>query len=209
MGDVMFAFTAGSWVLVIVFVVAGLDAVLPFMPSETTVVAVGVVAAQTGHPRLVFLIAVAAAGAFVGDETSFRLGRRSDNAVAARLDRGRRGRFVRHHAQRMLHRRGGLLIVFARYLPAGRSATAFTAGVVGYPAARFRFYTAGAVIIWATQGAFLGYFGGVAFAEEPLMAFLAAGAVGLITMTSVAALQRIGIRQSPSNACLPANQLPD
>ncbi|MDT4994928.1 MAG: hypothetical protein QOH97_4820 [Actinoplanes sp.] len=34
---------AGSpWTLVVVFAVAGLDAVLPFMPSETTVVAAAV-----------------------------------------------------------------------------------------------------------------------------------------------------------------------
>jgi hypothetical protein len=39
------ALAAGPCVLVLVFAVSGLDAVLPFMPSESTVVAVGVLAA--------------------------------------------------------------------------------------------------------------------------------------------------------------------
>lgn len=51
------------WVLAVVFAVAGLDAILPFMPSESTVVAVGVVTAGTGRPYLAALIAAAAAGA--------------------------------------------------------------------------------------------------------------------------------------------------
>jgi hypothetical protein len=57
---------AGSpWLLVVVFAVAGLDAILPFMPSESTVVAVGVVAAGTGRPHLAALIVAAAGGAYL------------------------------------------------------------------------------------------------------------------------------------------------
>ena len=46
------AVAAGPWVLAVVFVVAGLDALLPFMPSESTVVTCGVAAAGTGRPHL-------------------------------------------------------------------------------------------------------------------------------------------------------------
>lgn len=110
---------AGSpWVLIVVFLVAGLDAVLPFTPSESTVVAVGVVSAGTGRPHLVALILAAAAGAYLGDLLSFVIGRRSNRAVLARLQRGRRARAVHEWVHRLLHGRGGLVIVFARYIPA-------------------------------------------------------------------------------------------
>jgi membrane protein DedA with SNARE-associated domain len=180
---------AGSpWVLAVVFVVAGLDAILPFMPSESTVVACGVAAASTGRPGLAGLIAVAAAGAFAGDQVAFRIGRGSTGAVEARMDH-RRARAVRDWVHRLLHSRGGLVIVFARYLPGARSTTALSAGALGYPAARFAWFTAGGVLLWAVQAALLGYLGGSVFENRPLLGLLLAG--GLATaVTGGAVLAR-------------------
>jgi len=149
------AVVAGPWVLAVVFVVAGLDALLPFMPSETTVVACGVAAAGTGRPHLALLIAAASAGAYLGDQASFRIGRRSTGSVEARLSH-HRARRLHAWVRRLLHSRGGLVIVFARYLPGGRSATALAAGVVGYPAVRFAWYTAIGVVAWAVEAALIG-----------------------------------------------------
>jgi membrane protein DedA with SNARE-associated domain len=175
------------WLLVIVFAVAGLDAVLPFMPSESTVVAVGVLSASTGRPNLALVILAAALGAYLGDRLSYQIGRGSNRAVIARLQRGRRARLVHGWVHRLLHHRGGLVIVFARYVPGGRSTTAFAAGVVGYPVGRFRAYTAIAVLLWAIESAVLGYLGGAAFGSNPL-AGLAVGWVAALAVTGVAVL---------------------
>jgi membrane-associated protein len=169
---------AGPWVLAVVFVVAGLDALLPFMPSETTVVACGVAAAGTGRPHLGLLITAAATGAYLGDQASFRIGRRSTGSVEARLSH-HRARRLHAWVLRLLHSRGGLVIVFARYLPGGRSATALAAGVVGYPAVRFGWYTAIGVVAWAVEAALIGYLGGHVFAGRPILGFLLAGALAL------------------------------
>jgi membrane-associated protein len=59
-------------------------------------------------------------------------------------------------------------------LPGGRSTTAFAACVVAYPGARFRWYTALAVLIWATEASLLGYLGGSLFAADPLLGLLVA-----------------------------------
>jgi len=186
--------TAGPWVLMLVFVVAGLDAILPFMPSESTVVATGVVAAATGRPNLGLLIVAAATGAYAGDILSYRLGRRSNRAIAARTARTRRARIVHDWVHRMLHGRGGLLIVSARYVPGGRSTTAFAAGAVHYPTTRFHWYTGLGVLIWATQAALLGYLGGTLFADRPLLG-LALGGACAVTISAVAvAISRLGNR---------------
>jgi len=172
------AVVAGPWVLAVVFVVAGLDALLPFMPSETTVVACGVAAAGTGRQHLALLIAAASAGAYLGDQASFRIGRRSTGSVEARLSH-HRARRLHAWVRRLLHSRGGLVIVFARYLPGGRSTTALAAGVVGYPAARFHWYTAIGVVAWAVEAALIGYLGGAVFTGRPILGLLLAGAVAL------------------------------
>jgi membrane protein DedA with SNARE-associated domain len=196
---------AGSpWLLVIVFAVAGLDAVLPFMPSESTVVALGVLSAGTGRPHLALLILAAATGAYAGDRLSYQIGRGSNRAVIARMQRGRRSKLVHDWVHRLLSHRGRLVIVFARYVPGGRSTTAFAAGVVGYPLGRFRLYTAIAVLLWAIEAALLGYLGGAAFAAEPLIGLAVAWAAAL-AITGVAVLiQRLASSAEPTALVNPA-----
>jgi membrane-associated protein len=177
------AVAASPWILAAVFVVAGLDAILPFMPSESTVVACGVAAAATGNPHVLALIGCAAAGAYTGDQISFRIGRRN-TSVTERLTH-RRARAVHDWVHRLLHSRGGLVIVLARYLPGGRSATALAAGVVGYPAVRFHWYTLIGVVVWAIQATLLGYLGGSVFIGHPVLGFLMASAMAL-TITGIA-----------------------
>lgn len=185
------AVAASPWVLAVVFVVAGLDALLPFMPSESTVVACGVAAAGTGRPQLGLLIAAAAAGAYAGDALSYRIGRRGTGSVTARLTH-RRARAVHTWVRGLLVRQGGLVVVFARYVPGGRSATALAAGVVGYPSGRFHRYTAAGVVLWSVQAALLGYLGGAVFADRPVLGFALAGGAAL-AITGAAVLVRTAI----------------
>lgn len=180
------AIAASPWVLAVVLVVAGLDALLPFMPSESTVVACGVAAANTGRPHILLLIVAAAAGAYLGDQASFRIGRRSTGSIEARLSH-RRARALHAWVHRLLHSRGGLVIVFARYLPGGRSTTALAAGVVGYPAVRFHWYTLVGVVAWAIEASLIGYLGGEVFAGHPILGFLLACAAAL-AVTGLAVL---------------------
>jgi membrane-associated protein len=149
--------TATPWVVLVVFVVAALDAVVPLSPSESTLIAVAVVSAQTGRPAIWLVVVAAAAGAFAGDMVSFRIGVRAGAGVLRRLRTRRRGLQVYAWAHRTLTGRGGQVLVFARYLPGGRSASALAAGVVGYPAGRFRAWTAVGVSVWACLAGSIGY----------------------------------------------------
>ena len=191
---------ASPWVLAVVFVVAGLDALLPFMPSESTVVACGVAAASTGRPHLVLVAACAAGGAYLGDQASFRIGRRSTGSIEARLSH-RRARALHAWVHRLLHSRGGLVIVFARYLPGGRSTTALAAGIVGYPAIRFHWYTAAGVVLWAIEASLIGYLGGAVLTDHPILGFLLATVVAL-GISGLAVL----IQHLATPAAVPARQ---
>ena len=51
-------------------------AIFQVLPSETAVIALGVAAAGSADPRIALLIACAAAGAFLGDNLSYLIGRR-------------------------------------------------------------------------------------------------------------------------------------
>jgi membrane-associated protein len=177
---------AGSpWVLLLLFAVAGLDAVVPLAPSESTLIAVAVLAATAGEPHIGLVIAAAAAGAFAGDVLSYRIGARAKAGVLRWLQGKARGPAAYDWARRALHGRGGQVLVFARYLPGGRAASALAAGVVGYPAGRFRAWTALGVSLWASMAGLMGYTCGLLLDGEPWKALLLAYAgAGLLLVVA-------------------------
>ena len=188
--DLVRELAASPWLWVAVFLIAGLDALLPFMPSETTVVLVGVLMAPSAA-GLVQLILVAAAGAFVGDVAAYLIGRGTGNAVLTRIMRRERCVQAREWAQRQLERRGRLLIVFGRYVPGGRAATLATAGALGFPPSWFLPPELAGVLLWGTQAALVGFVGGSAFQDQPLMGMAVSYGFVLLVVVGSAITHRI------------------
>ncbi|SEG84780.1 membrane protein DedA, SNARE-associated domain [Thermomonospora echinospora] len=158
------------WFYAALLAFACVDAFFPAVPSESLVIMAGVYAAS-GEPNLVGVVACAAAGAFVGDHVAFWMGRSSRGRVSRWRRRTRRGRAL-ERAERTLRRRGGLVLVVARYVPGGRTAVTVTMGAVGYPARLFVVFAAVAAVSWAWYAALAGYVGGRAFEEDPVRGLL-------------------------------------
>jgi membrane-associated protein len=177
---------ASGWAYAIVFLLALLDAIVPVVPSETAVITAGVVA-STGDLSLAVIVVAAAAGAFLGDNTAYWVGRRFGARVVERLFSGEKSRKRIDWAERQLTERGGELIAIARFIPGGRTAVTLSAGLLGFPWRRFVLFDAAAAVGWALYASFLGYFGGRAFEHEAWkglllalgIAFAVAGAVEL------------------------------
>ncbi|TCP52963.1 membrane protein DedA with SNARE-associated domain [Tamaricihabitans halophyticus] len=167
------------WLWVVVFLVSGLDALLPFMPSESTIIAVGVFA--FGDPAmLVLLIGVGAVGAFAGDCLGYLIGRMAGPRVLRGLQRWHRGQRTQQWATNQFAHRGPLLVATSRYVPGARVTTMLTAGILRYPVRRFLLADAAGVTIWAAYAALIGYLGGAAFADHPLYGIILGLAVGLL-----------------------------
>ena len=164
--DLLETTVTSPWVYAVIVTVALLDAFLPVVPSETVVVAAGVFAASLGSPKLVGVIVAASVGAFVGDHISYAIGRGASGRLSRWAGHRHRSRF--EWAKRSLEERGGMLLVVARYIPAGRTAMTITMGAVGFPLRRFAAWDLLAVTAWASYGALLGYVGGAAFEDEPI-----------------------------------------
>ena len=151
----------------IAFVIPALDAVLPVLPSESAIIALGVATAGSADPRIALLIGCAAAGAFAGDNLSYLLGRRFGPAVQRRFFSTPKGAKARAWAERSLGKYGTQLIVVCRFIPGGRTAVTLTCGLTGYPRRRFAAATALAAVIWALYAFFIGRIGGQAFEDSP------------------------------------------
>jgi membrane-associated protein len=178
----------GPWAYAVVFGLAALDAVFPVVPSESTAIAAGVLAG-TGDLVLGYVILAAGVGAFLGDSTAYWIGRSIGRSVLGhRLFRGERGTKAVNWAESTLEKRGGYLIVVARFIPGGRTATTFTAGSVRYHVGRFSLFAGLAAAIWATYAALLGYFGGRIFTDRPWLGLV----VALGLATGITALVEVG-----------------
>ena len=159
--------TASRWSYAILFAVAALDAVIPLVPSETMVIAAGVLAAAD-RLALTGVLGAAALGAFVGDNASYLAGRKLGRPIARRVFHGKRARERLAWAERQLEERGAYVIVIARFVPGGRTAVTFTAGLVALPwARRFLPFSVLAALVWASYATLIGYFGGRVFEQRP------------------------------------------
>lgn len=168
-----------------------LDALLPVVPSETAIIALGVATAGSTDPRIALLIALAAFGAFLGDNVNYLLGRRFGPAVTRRFLSGERGSRQLAWAERSLGQFGARLIIACRFIPAGRTVVTLTCGLVGYRWRSFVIATAVAGVIWASYAFAIGRLGGRAFADKPWAGLLLALGVVVVISAVVEAARRL------------------
>jgi membrane-associated protein len=179
----------------IAFVLPALDAVVPVVPSETAVIALGVATAGSTDPRIALLVTCAAAGAFVGDNISYLLGRRFGPAVQRRFFSTPKGQATRDWAERSLQRYGMQLIVVCRFIPGGRTAVTLCCGLTEYSRRRFVIGTAVAAVIWANYAFWIGRLGGKAFEDKQWLGLIIAFGVTLVISGVIEGLRRLAARR--------------
>jgi membrane-associated protein len=175
----------------IAFVIPALDAIFPALPGESAIIALGLATAGSADPRIALLIGCAAAGAFIGDNLSYLLGRRFGPAVERRFFTTPKGMKARAWAERSLDKYGTQLIVVCRFIPGGRTAVTLTCGITGYPRRRFVAATAVAAVIWALYAFFIGRVGGQAFEDNPWAGLVIAFGASIAISALIEVIRRL------------------
>jgi len=168
---------------VLAFTLPAFDAVVPVLPSETAIVALGVATAGSVDPRIAVLVALAAAGAFAGDNLAYFIGWRFSPWATKRFFSGERGAKTKAWAELALDRRGALIIVACRFIPGGRTAVTFTCGVTHFRRRTFLIATAVAGVIWASYAFFVGRLGGRTFQHNTWLSLVVS--LGIVAILSV------------------------
>jgi membrane protein DedA with SNARE-associated domain len=146
-----------------IFLIVGMESAGIPMPGETVLVAAAILAGQ-GKLHLYWVIGAAAAGAIVGDNCGYWIGREFGFPIAYRY-----GRYVRLDERRMklgqylFLKHGGKIVFFGRFVAILRAFAAFLAGVNHYNWERFFLFNAAGGIVWATIFGTGGYLLGHAF----------------------------------------------
>jgi membrane protein DedA with SNARE-associated domain len=194
----------GVWAYLLIFAFASLDVVFPVLPSEATVILASVLAWQ-GELNFPAIVVAAALGAISGDHLSYGLGRWTSRAGASRRSGGKVARLQAWAAQQLAIR-GPTILLVARFIPGGRTASTFMSGRLRYPLTRFSVVICLAGPLWASFGASLGYLGGTTFHDRTLLAT----GLGVVVGVAIAALaelvlRRLGIYGRPSVQVTPVD----
>jgi membrane-associated protein len=182
--------TGSEWTYLLLLAICAGDAVLPLLPSESALIVCGIQAAR-GELTLGWVIVCGALGALIGDNTSYALGRWVGTPIVDRFFSGERARTRLEWAHRFLKERGSYVLIIARFIPGGRTATTFTSGLVHLRwLTQFFPFVLVAAIFWATFAALIGYLGGRTFRDQPILALLLAFGIAAVIGGIAEAIRR-------------------
>jgi membrane protein DedA with SNARE-associated domain len=141
-----------------VFVFVAIESIgIPF-PGETMLLIAAIDAGKTHQLSIALIILAAAAGAIVGDNIGFWIGREGGYRVLRRY-----GRYIGFDERKlkvgiyMFRKHGGKVVFFGRFVAILRAWAAFLAGVNRMPWSRFLVFNALGGFVWATLYGIGGY----------------------------------------------------
>src|SRR5919197_3438687 len=138
-----------SYGLGLLFVLIMLESAGIPLPGETALIGASVLASQ-GHFDIVWVIAVAASAAIIGDNGGYWGGRIWGRKLLTRWKRLERfADRVLPPSERFFARHGGKTVFFARFIAILRFTAAWLAGVTRMTWWRFLFWNAAGGVCWA------------------------------------------------------------
>ena len=169
----------GPWVYVLMFAIVFCETglvVLPFLPGDSLLFALGALGAIPGIPLNLWLMGgLLILAAFLGDALNYAVGRRLGPAVFHREDSRWLNRKHLEAAHAFYEKYGGKTIILARFVPIVRTFAPFVAGIgqMHYP--RFAAFNLVGAVLWV--GSMMGagrLFGGIPWVQRNFEAVIVA-----------------------------------
>jgi len=179
-----------SWALVLLFLLIAVESAGVPLPGETALVAAGALA-SAGKLNIVAVITVASAGAILGDNGGYWIGRKGGRKLLERWGPvAKHAKKVLPRAERLFAKHGGKTVFFGRFIAVLRITAAWMAGISHMPWWRFLAYNAAGGILWATLVGLVSYYSGKAAADAiQTYGLYAAGVIAFVAIAFVVALR--------------------
>lgn len=184
-----------SWAYVVVLAIVAVDAVIPVLPGETSIITTSVLASK-GDLSIVFLWLAAFVGVVIGDNISYGLGATLGRRAAARFFRSDKSMRWFDWAHEQLRLRGRGLIVGGRFIPGARTALTFAAGTLDMSWWRFIIADLVGAALFTTVYTMLGYWGGQIFKNNLWLPLLIALAIAGVITVGAEVYRRLQLERS-------------
>jgi membrane protein DedA with SNARE-associated domain len=174
-----------SYGLILLFAAVAIESAGIPVPGETALVTAAFLASQ-GHYSIVAVIAVAAAGAIIGDNIGYWIGREGGRKLLERWGPVRRyADKALPPAERFFDKHGAKAVFFGRFIAFLRVTAAWLAGISHMTWWRFLIWNAAGGILWAIAISLLAYQFGKAAAD-------AVSRYGLFAVAAIVVLALVG-----------------
>ena len=132
--------------------------VMPFLPGDTLLFAVGTIAAIEGNPlNIITIILLLIVASFLGDNTNFFIGRSIGHKLYKRnFVLVKRDYIDKTHV--FYEKYGAVTLIFARFVPVVRTFAPFVAGIGEMNYHKFMVFSIMGNILWVVSFTILGYF---------------------------------------------------
>jgi membrane protein DedA with SNARE-associated domain len=170
--------TYGYWAI---FAIVALESAGLPLPGETMLVGASIYARLSGALAIDMIVFAAAAGAIVGDNIGYWIGRSFGTRFLERYGRHvGLGPEKLRLGQYLFYKWGGAIVFFGRFMALLRILAALLAGANRLPAGRFFFFNASGGVVWAMFFGFGAYYltAGFEKAQGPIATLGALGAIG-------------------------------
>jgi membrane protein DedA with SNARE-associated domain len=174
-----------SYGYLVVFLLVMIESIGVPVPGETALIGAALYAGSTGKLQIEWVIAVAIAGAVIGDNIGFSIGRYGGARLLLRY-----GHKIRLHEGRLkigiwlFRRHGGKVVFWGRFVSILRTWAAFLAGANHMEWPRFLFFNAAGGIVWATLFGVVYYVFGDAIKRLSTAIDIAFGVVGAVLVVA-------------------------
>jgi membrane-associated protein len=141
----------------IVFVETGF-VVMPLLPGDSLLFAIGLLAATTGKLEMAIIIPLLVTAALLGDNLNYFVGNKFGNYIKSK----ERILFLKREyiitTEAFFAKRGGIAVILARFMPIVRTIAPFVAGAGSMQYRKYIFYCVTGAVVWVSSISSLGYF---------------------------------------------------
>jgi membrane-associated protein len=141
----------------IIFAETGL-VVMPLLPGDSLLFAVGVLAASTGQLDVTVVIPLLIASALLGDNLNYFVGKNFSGYIKSKekILFLKRAHIIQ--TEQFYEKHGGLAVILARFVPIVRTVAPFVAGAGSMKYPRYLLFCVLGAVLWVGSITLLGYF---------------------------------------------------
>ncbi len=141
----------------IIFMETGV-VVMPLLPGDSLLFAVGLIAGTTGEITIYYIIPLLILAALLGDNVNYFIGRKFGDFVQSKEKILFLKRSHIEHTEEYFEKNGGKTVILARFIPIVRTIAPFVAGAGEMKYKTYIVYCILGAVLWVSSITLLGYF---------------------------------------------------
>lgn len=145
------------FLFLVIFVETGV-VVMPLLPGDSLLFAVGLIAATTGQIDIYTVIPLLIFAALLGDNVNYFIGRKFGDFIQSKEKILFLKKSHIEETEKYFEENGGKTVILARFVPIVRTIAPFVAGAGEMKYRTYLMYCISGAILWVTSITLLGYF---------------------------------------------------